>query len=380
MKRVALIIALLVAVLAGAGWWFRDTIGFVMFAWSVTPNHPFNAAEVPPAPKYEDNASWAALPGKHDLADYVPGDAQDNQARAQVDVFYVYPTTYIGNEHWNQGISDAVANKDTDDLVLDGEASAFNGCCRVYAPRYRQAGLSAFLDKKGNGEKALAIAYQDVEAAFDYFILHFNQGRPFIVAGHSQGTRHLQLLLQRRIAGTPLLERMVAAYLIGFNVDRNVMAKTVPNIPVCSEAKSLGCYVTWNSAGPKAGYFGYTPTTVCVNPLTWRADGARADFALNLGSLSTTNAVTLKPGAADAQCIEGRLRVSALRTDQFKKVPMLLGRDNYHVLDYLLFYMNLRQNAQARSIAWLTLHNPTAVEVKPALKPDDAANFVPGHY
>ena len=149
---------------------------------------------------------------------------------------------------------------------------------------------------------------------------------------------------------------------------------------MCGDAKSLGCYLTWNSAGPKARNFGYSPSTVCVNPLTWRADGERGDFALNLGSLSTSDSVTLKPGAADAQCVNGRLRISELRSEQFKNVRLLLGQDNYHVLDYALFYMNLRQNAQARSIAWLTRHAPTGVEVRPALKPDDAANFVPGHY
>ena len=79
-------------------------------------------------------------------------------------------------------------------------------------------------------------------------------------------------------------------------------------------------------------------------------------FVLRLGSLSTTNVVRLQSGAADAQCVAGRLRISELRTAQFENARLLLGRDNYHILDYALFYMNLRQNAQVRALAWLTAH------------------------
>ena len=379
-KRIALTIAATLALFAGAGWLFRDAIGLAVFSFMVTPGHAFTTADVPPAPDYADSNNWAALPGRHDLADYVPEGAQDNQARAAVDVFYVHPTSYYRKDHWNQSVTDAAANKFTDAMVLDGQASAFNGCCRVYAPRYRQATLGAFLDRAGNGAKALAVAYQDIENAFDYFIAHYNQGRPFVLAGHSQGSRHLQLLLQRRITGSPLLERMVAAYAIGFNLERAAMAKAATDIPVCTDAKTLGCYLTWNSAGPAAGDDGYSPATVCVNPLTWRADGEHADFALNLGSLSATGAPTLMAGAADAQCVGGRLRISQLRTEQFANARLLLGRDNYHILDYALFYMNLRQNAQARSLAWLATHSPVGISAPPVRRPDDAANFVPGHY
>ncbi len=43
-----------------------------------------------------------------------------------------------------------------------------------------------------------------------------NGDRPFILAGHSQGTFHAARLLGERIAGTPLAEKMVAACLVGY--------------------------------------------------------------------------------------------------------------------------------------------------------------------
>ena len=115
------------------------------------------------------------------------------------------------------------------------------------------------------------------ERAFDYFIEHYNQGRPFILAGHSQGSVHVRTLLEKRITGTPLRERLVAAYPIGFSIDREAMAKAVPDVPVCESAEQIGCVVSWNAVGPDAAPWGDPRKNICVNPLTWRTDGAAAD-------------------------------------------------------------------------------------------------------
>ena len=58
-----------------------------------------------------------------------------------------------------------------------------------------------------------------------------------------------------------------------------------------------------------------------------------------------------EPGAADAQCRDGRLYVSNIRSDHYSLMP--LGRDNYHIYDYALYYVNIRQNAQVRVDAFL---------------------------
>ena len=66
------------------------------------------------------------------------------------------------------------------------------------------------------------------------------------------------------------------------------------------------------------------------------------------------------PGAADAQCVDGRLLVSEIHADGFAARP--LGRGNYHIYDYALFAMNLRKNAEARVAAYLAAH-PAALSV-----------------
>lgn len=95
-------------------------------------------------------------------------------------------------------------------LVLLVKVSVFNGCCRLYAPHYRQATLAAL-----KIPAAMDVTYSDIARAFRFYIAHLNHGRPFIIASHSQGTAHAIRLLQQEIFGKPLCPRLVAAYLIG---------------------------------------------------------------------------------------------------------------------------------------------------------------------
>jgi hypothetical protein len=167
-------------------------LGRELLIYALTPPGGFEEVPPPPAPDYSDRNSWAALPDKEDWADLVPpaGSAKDNQPHALVDVFFIHPTTYYSRASWNAPIEDERANAVTDWGTLQGQASAFNGCCRVYAPRYRQATVASFRRPEPHGYKALELAYGDVVRAFAYFIEKFNKGRPFLVASHSQGTAH----------------------------------------------------------------------------------------------------------------------------------------------------------------------------------------------
>jgi len=297
-------------------------------------------------------------------------DVQDVQASAPVDVFFVHPTTFYQPSNWNQPLDDANTNQLTDTFVLRGQASVFNSCCKIYAPRYRQATIYSFMDNSGSGKSALQLAYEDVERAFDYFIEHYNQGRPFILAAHSQGSLHLRTLLEKRITGTALHERLVAAYPIGFGIDREALAIAVPDVPVCDSAEQIGCLVTWNAVGPQADKWGDTGKSICVNPLTWRTDGAAADASLNIGGVAYAGTFEgtladvkgvpqdfadakpiLETGVADAQCVDGMLLVKEVHSKYYAARPM--GRDNYHIYDYNLFHMNLRKNVEQRVAKYL---------------------------
>ena len=343
------IVALL---LLGLGFTFRSELQLALMTTLIHPNHAFGDVPPPTQPDYDNPKHWAALPTRKDLADRVPNGATDLQDTAPADVFFVHPTTYLSPDAWNQTLDDEATNRLTDEMVMQGQASAFNGCCQVYAPRYRQATLSAFFTDDASGLQALALAYQDVVAAFRHFITRFNTDRPFLVAAHSQGSHHADKLLAEEIVGTTLASRLVAAYPVGFEIDGS------NGLPVCETPTQTECQVSWNTVGTSEGSLRglFQPSfesepSICVNPLTWQIDGGYADHATNLGAVNFGSGPTHEPGAADAQCRDGRLYVSDIRSDHYSLMP--LGRDNYHIYDYALYYVNIRQNAQARVDAFL---------------------------
>ncbi len=352
MKTFLLGLGLVLGLLLVLGYVYRDAVGFWMAQTMLTPGHDFDAGRLPAAPNYADPASWSALPEVEDGADRVPTGLADNQANAAADVFFVHPTTYLSGDEWNAPLDHEDSKNFIDNLVNTGQASAFNGCCKVYAPRYRQATLASFFPKSSetHGAAALAIAYEDVERAFNYFLDNYSQGRPFILAGHSQGAAHLKKLLAERISGTPLRQRMIAAYPVGFNMTHTELAEIMPDIGVCASPIERGCLVTWNTMSPAAQTLTDPADDVCVNPLTWT--DAAASHADNPGAFSTAEP-DLIPGAADARCDTGRMLVSEIRTDAFDNLPMSFGEGNHHLLDFALFYASIRANPIERTATFV---------------------------
>jgi hypothetical protein len=317
------------------------------------PHHGFAEEQHAAAPDYTSNAAWAALPG---------ADEAGTGAAQATNVFFLHPTTYLSPESWNAAFDNpgrGVGGSGVD-ATLRNQASAFAKCCRIFAPRYRQATLFAFLDTAGDGVKAIDLAYQDIDRAFDVFLAR-NGGKPFIIAGHSQGSIHLLRLVQQRIAGKPEEKLLIAAYAIGAAVPADFKA-----IPPCADATQTGCLASWNSVSD-ANYDrsrgGQVPIwlngrydavgarrLMCTNPLDWHLDSA-APASANHGSLSPNGpnaAPTLKVGYAPAKCVDGQLVVElpADRPD-FKGLPGQTG--SFHIYDYNLFYANLQENAALRA-------------------------------
>ena len=337
------------AILVGLGVMYRADLRFGAMMIVITPRHEFGELARPPAPDYVNPLHWAALPDRDDLADTVTNSDIDRQATAPVDVFFLHPTTFLSSDAWNQALDDAPTNRLTDEMVMRRQASVFNACCRVFAPRYRQATLAAFFDDGDSGVQALALAFTDVVAAFRYYVRHFNQGRPFVLAAHSQGARHANHLIAEEIAGRGLADRMVAAYLVGFEIDGG------NGVPVCQTPTQTGCQVSWNTVGLRARTLFDSPDNICVNPLTWRGDSAKAGHDANRGAVNFDAEDPVETGVADAQCRDGRLLVTEIRSRNYSLRP--LGRDNYHIYDYALFYMSIRENVQARVDTFLSVQH-----------------------
>ena len=369
MRRVLVAIAA-IALTAGAVAWRLHAQPLGLAALARRPPQAFFPAGAPPAPDYASPAAWAAWPGRHSNAELAPaGVTAVDPATAKVDVFFIHPTTYLANEKWNAAFDEpGRALRGVDDGVLANQASVFNSCCRIFAPRYRQATFAAFREESADATGAIDLAYQDVRRAFDYYLAHENNGRPFIIASHSQGSQHALRLLQARIIGTPLQRQLVAAYVIGGFTPVEIEQA---GLPICRAARETGCLINWNSvteAGKAARRQGaqriwfdgrYESAAgrriVCVNPLSWEADGS-APASANAGALTPAlpGHGALVPGVTGARCEDGLLVVDLApgMRPRFPDPLAIVGI--YHDLDYNLFWLNVRRNAAERADAFLS--------------------------
>lgn len=319
---------------------------------------PLAAQDAPPAPDYGQPQSWASS-----AASALPPGATPSGIAPQADVFYVHPTTLRSATLLNHDIADADANRWVDESVVARQASAFSGCCRVFAPRYRAATFKAFSSKEMQ-EAAFALAYTDIERAFDWYLTHENRGRPFIIAGHSQGAFHIATLLEKRIQNTPLSKQMVAAYVIGINLADGEFGRRFTGVKPCARPKDTGCILQWNAilAGSDVGKaaafsqstfvakYGDVPgkQTLCINPLTFDMRKPAASARRSLGAVPGDPGFgALRPllgGKVSARCEKGLLVVQADPALDLKPLPG--GSMHFH--DVGLFYADIRADAIRR--------------------------------
>ncbi|MBL7870680.1 MAG: DUF3089 domain-containing protein [Cyclobacteriaceae bacterium] len=307
----------------------------------------YQNSPIPTAPDYSRSESWAALPTKVDAADSTPRKSTltNDQASAKADVFFVYPTIFTGtpkNEYqWNADVNDAELNNNIQRSTLLNQATAFNGACRVFAPYYRQAHLFAFYTpNQEDGKKALDLAYEDVKAAFEYYLANYNEGRPIVIASHSQGSYHGERLLQDYFDGKELQNQLVAAYLIG----RAISPQAFKNISPTKSPDEIGVWASWNTFArnyiPK-NYERYR-NALSINPLLWNANEDYTSNELNKGGVGLK--FTYAPHLVDAQNHQGILWVSRPNI----KGSWLFRHKVWHRADINFFYMNIRENVAVR--------------------------------
>lgn len=306
----------------------------------------FSASSV--VPDYSIMSSWAAHPWKKDPSDSVPKRLREiDQPDTSVDVFFLHPTTFTNKNSagkiWNADINNAELNAKTDYTSILYQASVFNKSARVFAPRYRQAHLSSFFSKDTVSSKAaLELAYQDIKKAFEYYLQHYNNGRPIIIAAHSQGTYHASKLLKEYFENKPLQKQLVCAYIIGLAIPKNYFTVLQP----CSDASSTGCYISWRTF--REGYLpGYVKAETIgswvINPLSWKMDELPVSRKENKG------AVLFNFNKIYAHTNGARISNGVLWINKPKFPLGFLNRNkNYHVGDINLFYISMRENIEIR--------------------------------
>lgn len=307
------------------------------------PRTSFSSSDVGRAPDYSNLEYWAAHPDKEDLADSTPDKLPKPSEPYQVDVFFVYPTIYYGDkgeDKWNADVDSKKLNQKIDESTILFQASAFNQAGNVYAPRYRQAHLNAYFTKDtASAHKAFSLAYSDVKAAFEYYLAHFNNNKPFIIASHSQGTNHAEHLIHDYIDHKNLKNKLVVAYLIGMPIKKN----TFDQIPPCDNEYQTGCFVTWRTFKKGNKPKGDELDIAVTNPISWTTTQDYVPKDQNPGSI-LRKFDDIYPKLVDAQVADGVLWATK------PKFPgsIFFTRKNYHIADINFYYFSIRENAKKR--------------------------------
>ncbi len=308
---------------------------------------------------YSNSKNWLALPSSADKA---------------VDVFYVYPTGYVAGPN-----GPVIGTIDDANMVagaqeaLGDQATAFAATGNIYAPYYRQADASYALSLPTIDAVYTVVGGipgADVTAAFDYYIRNYNRGRPFILAGHSQGSVAVALLLKNYMRDNPpVYARMIAAYAIGWSFTQDFFDQN-PHVKFALGPDDTGVVISYNTQGPK--FAGKNPVVfpgaMAINPITWTRTQSPAAAGQNLGSL------LLKPGGevvlpakpsvmnfADAEVTPINPATSQIDPSSTTSVVLCRTVDPaafqtnsvftagvYHIYDYALYYNNIAANAANR--------------------------------
>ncbi|MBR1628111.1 MAG: DUF3089 domain-containing protein [Lachnospiraceae bacterium] len=280
-----------------------------------------------------------------------------------VDTVYIYPTVFIDASPDVPRIApiDNASMRAGAEKMYQDQATAFEKYTNVFAPYYRQSNLIAITGKAGAELEAFQMQEQrtDIYGVLDYYFKHYNQGRPFIIAGHSQGSIMTKIVLGEYMQQHPeYYKRMVAAYIIGFSVTKDFLTEH-PYLKFAKGADDTGVIVSWNTEGSgNKGQFNMVVSdgALAINPINWKRDNTYAPVEENLGSLvmnRETGKYEMTNGVADAQVDLERGVVICTTGRPFIAQTDFFGPASYHANDYDFYYVNIQENVGDRVKSFL---------------------------
>lgn len=326
-------------------------------------------APVPDAPDYSKAECWYQIP----------------EITKDVDTIYVYQTEY---KTTNEGDPDyaPLNNPEMQEGVKNidhkNQASVFEDATNLFIPYYRQCSFKNAVDAwKNTGDVRTALTglpYDDITAALNYYFESCNGGRPFILAGHSQGSAILTLVLEKYFKEHPeYYDRMVAAYVIGFSVTKDELEAN-PHLKFAAGESDTGVIVSWDVEGPEnveqnAPAIVHLPNAISINPLNWKLDETYAPASMNLGSLvpnEETGEYEIRNIGADAQVNTARGTVVTNAQYDNTSNAEFFGPQSFHEDDYQIYYNNIKDNVAKRIVAY---KNKKDAQTQPTTQPTTKA-------
>ena len=290
---------------------------------------------LPPTPNYCDTTQW-----------YV------TDRSSEADVFYIISTetgdyALDGKEyHFAHTYNDSVRQPLYSEML--GVDTLLSGRLNFYSPYYRQCSLQTFTSDS-TAEARMPIPLDDVRSAFKYYMTNLNQGRPFILAGFSQGAIILLQLLKEMDDST--YARMVAAYAIGTTIPQKMMDEC-PKIKPAMGAEDTGVTICYNSVrDAQCSDKRHERSVIAINPVNWRTDSVAAVFATEPTPLLPVAEQKKDKLSVSLDPTTNLLFVSGYTAEDYV-LPLIGQEGNYHSREIWLYRQQLRENMARRTAAY----------------------------
>ncbi len=295
-------------------------------------------------PDYSESSNWAYF-----------ALGEDKNA----DLFLIAPTVYSGDEKTYYMSLDDGDTKENFTGALNMERGIYEDSTRMYAPFYRQAGLNVYKFGPDERDRYIDEAYQDVKDAFLYYFEQENRGRPYLLAGFSQGADMVLRLMKDLFDEEKYTENFIAAYAIGWSYTEDDVRR-YPQLKPAGGETDTGVIIAFNSEAESVTgslIVGENEKTFAINPLNWKTDGTPADRSLNLGAAFTdySGTVTREIPHLTGAYIDtkrGVLKVTDVTPEEYPPGLDIFEEGVYHLYDYQFFFRNLQENVRKRILAY----------------------------
>ncbi len=265
---------------------------------------------------------------------------------AEADVFYILPTCVWDWQDTSGNIihyADVYNPEHIEALLPSNQLAAeiFGMEANFYSPYYRQITLDSWMEGERVIEERFPYAMDDVNKAFTYYMEHENNGRPFVLAGFSQGAKCVVELLKS--LKPEIASRLIAAYVIGYRVTEEEI-ETYSSIQPAQKSDDTGVTICYNSVESPASICPVlSPSAICINPLNWRCDTVTA---------TTSDNVTVQ-----VDPVNKVLLVKGLDCDKYylPSLGSLFPKGNYHLQELTLYKESLQNNVKIRKERYLEL-------------------------
>jgi hypothetical protein len=290
---------------------------------AAAPAQPATSAEAPKPNDYRDEKSWLCRPGRQDACaidhstTVIAADGKLTREEwkadpnAPIDCFYAYPTVST-----DKGQNSDMTADPAETNVIKQQFARFASKCKPYAPLYRQVtlmGLRAAMSGGGRAVLDKGLGYDDVRDAFKSYLERDNNGRGFVLIGHSQGSYILAELIRQEIDGKPIQSRLVSAILMGSTISvpkGKDVGGSFKSIPLCRTASQTGCaiaYASFRSTVPPPDNTLFGKVTepemiaACTNPASLKGGSGQLHSYLAAEGRTITGTSAPKPWVEPAQ-------------------------------------------------------------------------------